>query len=256
MRPAELVELREPEALGIFDEHERGVWHVDADLDDRGGDEHLCLAGAEALHHRLLFLGREPAVDQVAAQRREQLAPAPMLGRGGLGLELFGFLDQRADDVRLPPGFQMLAQKFARRRAAFASGRTAVTIFPRFARHLIEHGDIEIAKGSHGQGARDGRGGHDEEIGRGALGLLAELRALHDAEFVLLVDHREAEVATARRLRRAGRACRRRSAGARCGPATRPPCESKSGSMVSSLREPVRRARLMPSGSRSRRKVR
>ena len=37
---AQLVELGEAEALGALDDHQRGVGHVDADLDDGGGDEH------------------------------------------------------------------------------------------------------------------------------------------------------------------------------------------------------------------------
>lgn len=32
--PAQLVQLGEPELLGVLDEHERGLWHVDAHLDD------------------------------------------------------------------------------------------------------------------------------------------------------------------------------------------------------------------------------
>ena len=46
--PAQLVELREAEALGVLDEHDRGVRHVDADLDDRRRDENLDVAGGEA----------------------------------------------------------------------------------------------------------------------------------------------------------------------------------------------------------------
>ena len=41
---AELVELRQPEALGMLDDHDACIWHIDADLDHGGGDEHLELA--------------------------------------------------------------------------------------------------------------------------------------------------------------------------------------------------------------------
>ena len=50
---AELVELREAEAVGVLDDHHRRVRHVDADLDHGRGDEHVELAGAERGHHRL-----------------------------------------------------------------------------------------------------------------------------------------------------------------------------------------------------------
>ena len=35
---AQLVQLREAHALGVFDDHERGVRHVDTHFDDGGGD--------------------------------------------------------------------------------------------------------------------------------------------------------------------------------------------------------------------------
>ena len=38
---AELVELGDPEAIGVEDHHHGRVGHVDADLDHRGGDEHV-----------------------------------------------------------------------------------------------------------------------------------------------------------------------------------------------------------------------
>ena len=45
---AELVELGEAEALGVLDDHDGRVGHVDADLDHGGGDEDADLAGEEA----------------------------------------------------------------------------------------------------------------------------------------------------------------------------------------------------------------
>src|SRR6185437_11665926 len=40
---AELVELREAEALSVFYDHDVSVGHVYADLDDCGGDQHVNL---------------------------------------------------------------------------------------------------------------------------------------------------------------------------------------------------------------------
>src|SRR2546423_1440857 len=54
---AQLVQLREPEAVGLLDHHEHGVRHVDADLDDGRGDEHVELAGAEGAHGLLPLAG-------------------------------------------------------------------------------------------------------------------------------------------------------------------------------------------------------
>ena len=44
---AQLMQLREPETVGVDDDHHRCVRHVDADFDHRGRDQHVDLAGAE-----------------------------------------------------------------------------------------------------------------------------------------------------------------------------------------------------------------
>src|SRR5205085_5252810 len=38
---AHLVELRQAEALGMFDDQQRRVWHIDADFDHRRRDEQI-----------------------------------------------------------------------------------------------------------------------------------------------------------------------------------------------------------------------
>ena len=45
---AQLVELSEPEALRMFDDHHVGLRDVDADLDHRGGDENLLRPSAKS----------------------------------------------------------------------------------------------------------------------------------------------------------------------------------------------------------------
>ena len=41
---AQLVQLREAEALGVLDDHDGGVGNVDADFDDGGGDQDVDFA--------------------------------------------------------------------------------------------------------------------------------------------------------------------------------------------------------------------
>ena len=74
--PAELVELRESEAVGAFDHHHRRVRDVDADFDDGGRDEDVGVAVAEAAHHFVLLLRRHAAVQQLEAQVRVHLPRA------------------------------------------------------------------------------------------------------------------------------------------------------------------------------------
>ena len=74
---AKLVELREAEALGVLDDHDGGVGDVDADFDDRGGDEDVDFAAAESAPSLFLFrrcaCGR--AAGRGAAAGRRLLQP-------------------------------------------------------------------------------------------------------------------------------------------------------------------------------------
>ena len=49
---AQLVQLREAEAVGVLDHHRRRVRDVDADLDHRRRHEHVHLGGREGAHRR------------------------------------------------------------------------------------------------------------------------------------------------------------------------------------------------------------
>ena len=114
---AQLMQLREAEALGVLDHHDGCFRHVDADFDHRGGDQQLRLAGGKARHGGVLLGALHAAVHQIdgLAEFLAQLLEA-RLGRGEI--DLFGFLDQRADPIgalaciaargrrrpRLPPG--------------------------------------------------------------------------------------------------------------------------------------------------------
>ncbi len=59
------MKLREPEALGMLDHHHGRLRHVDADLDHRGGDQELRLAGGEARHGAILVGALHAAVHEI-----------------------------------------------------------------------------------------------------------------------------------------------------------------------------------------------
>ena len=70
--PAQLVQLRDAETLGVLDQHDGRVRHVDPHLDDRRRDEHVASPAGER-GHRLLLLARAHAAVQ---QRQPIAAPA------------------------------------------------------------------------------------------------------------------------------------------------------------------------------------
>ncbi len=191
---AQLVQLRESEALGILDDHERGVRHVDADFDHRGRHQELDFSVLEAPHGAFLRGGRHAAVNQPDAelgQRRGQ-------GRGGFlgGLvgHLLGFIDERADPVRLPsfetggsnPLHHLVAARLGQHHGLH--GRAA-------RRQLVDHRDIEIGVGGHRQRARNRRRGHDQLMRLMPMerAFFAQAQALMHAEAMLLVDDDQGE---------------------------------------------------------------
>ncbi len=76
---AQLVQLRQAEALGVFDDHQAGIGHIDADFDHRGRHQHVDFVGDEGRHHRGFFAGLEPAVHQADAQLG-QFGSEPRIG--------------------------------------------------------------------------------------------------------------------------------------------------------------------------------
>ena len=69
---AQLMQLRQPEPLGMLDDHHRRIRHVDADFHDRGRHQDLKLARpANAFITRSLRIRLHPPVQQPDAVLRE-----------------------------------------------------------------------------------------------------------------------------------------------------------------------------------------
>src|SRR5450756_662670 len=47
---AQLVELGKAEAVGVEDEHDRGLWHVNANLQNSRAHKHIQLPAPKAVH--------------------------------------------------------------------------------------------------------------------------------------------------------------------------------------------------------------
>jgi hypothetical protein len=106
-------------------------------------------------------------------------------------LDFLRLLDQRVDDVGLPPLADLLEKKRPEfieilRRPPLGHDRLA----PR--RQFVENGNVEIAVNGHAQRARNRRGRHHENVG--ILPLAAQRQPLQHAELVLLVDHDETQL--------------------------------------------------------------
>ena len=65
---AQLVELGNTEMLGFAHHHHRCIRYIDTDLDDRRGDEHIDLSGAELGHDPVLVLAFHAAVQNLDPQ--------------------------------------------------------------------------------------------------------------------------------------------------------------------------------------------
>ncbi len=185
---AQLVQLRQAETLGVFDDHDAGVGHVDADFDHRGRDQQLRLAVLERVHLRVLFVGLQTPVNQADAQIRQIGAQLFGRGFGGLRVELVGLLDQRADPVNLAActrGFTDASEHVVALVVVDHHGRHRRAA----RRQLVDHRHVEIRIQRLRQRARDRRRRHDHLVRRGSLGpLVAQRQALLHAEAVLLVD--------------------------------------------------------------------
>ena len=70
---AQLMQLGKTEALGILHDHQAGIRHVDAHLDDGRGNQDVDLPRRKALHHVLLFPTLHSSVERFHAQSRESL---------------------------------------------------------------------------------------------------------------------------------------------------------------------------------------
>ena len=180
--PAQLVQLRQAEVLGVVDDDGVYARHVHAALDDGGGEQHVVVVGGEIDDGLFKFLGRHLAVGHDGAGVGDE-APDHVL-------ELVKALDAVVDQEHLAP---------ARHLEVYGLGHELVV-------HRGDGGDDGIAVGRRGgdgaevarahqrelQRARDGRGAHRQGVDVHLQ--LLELFLDGDAEFLFLVHHEQSQV--------------------------------------------------------------
>ena len=130
--PPHLMKLRQTETFGILDEHDRGVGHVDADLDHGCGHQYLEMMGSKCLHDPSRFRAVESSVDtpnSSGSQCSRDRFGLP--GNGGHGSRLVG-LDSRINDVGLASLLKFFSNEFPdqlslRRRPDVGANSSAAT---------------------------------------------------------------------------------------------------------------------------------
>ena len=179
--PAELVELRQTQPVGVLDDERVHVRQVDARLDDRGTHEHLHLALRHALHNRAELLLVHFAVRHGDLHLAQPLAQA----RGALvdGFHAVMQVIHLPSALQLPPdgGVDHALVVFQHERLH----RVAVL------RRLLDGGHIAQTRQRHVERARDGRCRQRQHI-HAARELFEPLLVAH-AEALLLVHDEKPE---------------------------------------------------------------
>ncbi|MCW0462066.1 hypothetical protein NB717_003134 [Xanthomonas sacchari] len=179
---AQLVQLRQAEAVGAVDDDGVGVGDVDARFDDRGRQQHVEALLLEIQHHLFqLALGHLPVGD-ADARLRHQLAQ--------LALHAADALHVVVQEVQLAAARQFALEGFAQQRVV-PLGDEGLHRQPVRRRR---GDDRQVAQAGHGhvQGTRDRRGGQGQQVHVGAQRLQRFLLA--HAEALLLVDDDHAQV--------------------------------------------------------------
>ena len=190
---AQLMQLRQAEALGMLDDHDRGIRHIDAHLDHRGRHQDGDFARGKRCHHAVLVLAREAPMHQPNFVA-EALGKRRIARLGGGDIEHLRLGDQRADPIDLRAALDR----------ACDAGNDLVEAFERHGarrdrlppgRLLVEPRHVHVAIAGEQQGARDRRRRHHQQLGAAARALGLHRQALMHAEAMLLVDDHEAEIA-------------------------------------------------------------
>ncbi len=174
----------------MFDHHDGGIWHIDADFDHRGRHQQAGFAVLEGEHGGVLLRAAHTPVNEadVGAEHLRENGVA-LLRRHQVGL--LRLLHQRANPVGFFAILQRCAQPLDNIADAFGGDRHRLDGFAA-RRFFGELGDIHVPEGGQYQRAWNGRGGHDKHMRRDALG--GEPQALMHAETVLFIHHGQHKV--------------------------------------------------------------
>ena len=159
------MQLRQAEALGVENDHDRGIWHVHAHLNDCCCHENLCFATDKALHFLLLVGGFHLTMHLTHAKLREHFSQRSEAVFQVFQVYLLAFLNKWEHDVDLSALMNLLADSLIERHhlvVVLMDGHHRLTS----GRQLVDDTDVQVAVYGHRQRSRDGGGRHDQHMGR------------------------------------------------------------------------------------------
>ena len=191
---AQLVQLAESKTLGVLNDHDAGVGHVHAHLNDGGGHHDLGFPAHKTLHFVVFVRRFHPTVHNAhGVLRRRKVAPDALVTvHQVLVIQGLRLLNERIHQVDLTPQRNLLFEEAPN---AEPVAVRAVHRFNGFAagRQFVDHGTIQIPVSAHGQGARNGGGGHHQHVRRDGA-LFPQCSALGHAKPVLFVHNRQSQL--------------------------------------------------------------
>ena len=185
------MQLRKPESLCVFDDHNTCIRHVHADFDNRRRYQKFRFAVAEFTHNLIFFARFHFPVNKCAryvAENSRAQSVENFFRRLNVDKQFrFAPLNQRAHHVSLTPRQNLCANKFVN---FLLTAHTLDDSFNRLAprRQFLYQRNVQIAVNRQSHCARDWRRRHDKHIGH-RVRFFFKRRTLIHAETMLFVRH-------------------------------------------------------------------
>ena len=184
------MELGEPEPVGVFNHHDRGIGDVQPHFDDRGRHKDVNFSRLEGMHDGGFLIRLHPSVEEPQVPRRKFLRLQAFRGQDrGFQIEVFRFLHQGIDDVGLPPLVDFFPHQLIGPVTRLMAKDPGLNGSPA-RRQSINDGHVEVSVDRHGQGTGDRSGRHDQDVR--LLPFFSQFPALQHAEFVLFIHNDQA----------------------------------------------------------------
>ena len=178
-------------ALGVFNDHDTGVGHVHAHLDDGGGDQGIQFSFFEILHHGGFFLGFELAVHQSdPAVWQQRFGDLLIIALYSLECSIRAVLNGGAHQIDLTPAADLCVQKMIQIRPFFAGNGPGLDRGAAGGQ-FVQQGDVQVPVDQKPQSPGDGGGAHHQQVGVDRL--FGQHTPLPHAKAVLFVNDSQAQ---------------------------------------------------------------